>query len=733
MKRICITLTILCSASAVLGQASQPSDFAASLDLERFRLLAVQHQGRLKTLDTLAREVLQEIAGTAFLPASDAAGSKPAVQDPVYVYLDMMLRPEQYAGRRLFYVKKKPVRVALAQAASATAATDVLKASVADGRFSMAVLSSPAVRAKIEQLDRDVMRTSKDVEALQYAMSVARPTALKRIMRIIPPAGTQSVHDTWLDASSLDAMAAHGVAGITAQAAVDAGLDAESGPILAAAWQKLGDAWKTGDAGAANASLNRFAAELPLIAPAVYPAQAKLGLEHWYYKYHKMTWVWTFYLCAAVLLLMGIVYQWRRAKLAGIAFFTLAFSLHTVASGIRWYLAGRIPNSNMFEAVTAAAWFGAAVALVLEAGPILAQRRTAWWLGWLTGIGGLAVFLLAVPLQGVAYDDWQLWGTLPIAGLIVHAAGVLLLIGLAVSRRRGAGAGLTLLGASVAGMVAMMCGQFLSVELHSDIGTRMPVLNDLWLYIHTNMIIASYALIGVAYVTAAMYVVGRLVARPTAALWWSMLLPTLLIPLAVLIPGVSIHVLMPAWVPFLIVVVCTFLCIAWRTVSRRVLGTRSTTAWQAGPSVLAFAGAELMPAGSVAGGPALIVGDRHAATGHPHADDRTAQAPDFDNGLGKVLDGATMLLMELFFIMLWTGIIMGAIWADHSWGRPWGWDPKEVFALNTWIIFLILVHVRLKVREKALWTAVLVVIGTSVMLFNWIVVNFFITGLHSYA
>ena len=102
-------------------------------------------------------------------------------------------------------------------------------------------------------------------------------------------------------------------------------------------------------------------------------------------------------------------------------------------------------------------------------------------------------------------------------------------------------------------------------------------------------------------------------------------------------------------------------------------------------------------------------------------------------GLAKVLDGVTMLLIELSFITLWTGIIMGAVWADHSWGRCWGWDPKEVFALNTWIIFLILVHVRLKVQDKALWTAVLAVVGCSVMLFNWIVVNFFITGLHSYA
>ena len=99
----------------------------------------------------------------------------------------------------------------------------------------------------------------------------------------------------------------------------------------------------------------------------------------------------------------------------------------------------------------------------------------------------------------------------------------------------------------------------------------------------------------------------------------------------------------------------------------------------------------------------------------------------------QVFDGATMVLMELAFIMLWTGLVMGAIWADHSWGRPWGWDPKEVFALNTFIILALLVHVRLKVRDKGLWTALLAMAGFIVMLFNWIFINFVIVGLHSYA
>ena len=100
---------------------------------------------------------------------------------------------------------------------------------------------------------------------------------------------------------------------------------------------------------------------------------------------------------------------------------------------------------------------------------------------------------------------------------------------------------------------------------------------------------------------------------------------------------------------------------------------------------------------------------------------------------GQVLDGATMVLVELAMILLWAGQAMGANWADHSWGRPWGWDPKETFALESFLIFAILIHVRLTAKDKGWWTAVLAVIGCAAMLFNWIVINFTISGLHSYA
>ena len=97
------------------------------------------------------------------------------------------------------------------------------------------------------------------------------------------------------------------------------------------------------------------------------------------------------------------------------------------------------------------------------------------------------------------------------------------------------------------------------------------------------------------------------------------------------------------------------------------------------------------------------------------------------------LDAANLVILQLAFWILGAGVVFGAVWADMSWGRPWGWDPKETFALVTWIVYLIVLHVRLVTPHKAWWTAVLAFVGFFVMLFNWIGVNFFFVGLHSYA
>ncbi|MGC9260633.1 MAG: cytochrome c biogenesis protein CcsA [Phycisphaerae bacterium] len=98
------------------------------------------------------------------------------------------------------------------------------------------------------------------------------------------------------------------------------------------------------------------------------------------------------------------------------------------------------------------------------------------------------------------------------------------------------------------------------------------------------------------------------------------------------------------------------------------------------------------------------------------------------------LDAANIVILQMGFWFLGSGIIFGAVWADFSWGRPWEWDPKETFALVTWLVYLIIVHLRFVTpKYRPDWTAWLSVLGFGVMMFNWIGVNFFYVGLHSYA
>ena len=98
-------------------------------------------------------------------------------------------------------------------------------------------------------------------------------------------------------------------------------------------------------------------------------------------------------------------------------------------------------------------------------------------------------------------------------------------------------------------------------------------------------------------------------------------------------------------------------------------------------------------------------------------------------------DRSTFAMNGAASVVLWAGLVLGAVWAAVSWGRPWGWDPKDVFALLTWIVFVILIHLRLAVKpeNRGLATALVSLAAFLVMGFNWYFVNVRLAGLHSYA
>jgi len=567
---------IFCAFALLLGGAAQigsgeatpaATSFEQAVDLQPLAELAVQSGGRIKSLGSFAQGEMGFISGPRLIQG----------QSPLFTYFDLLIRPEAYADADVIYVKGGSVRQRIADAVIREDPTlqDRMRAFQSSGLISGALLAREGVAAVLEQMQGDLLRTAKVMDAVRGAQMLMQTDVLLRGLRIVPPAPADE-SQRWHSISEVMLLAADsGTVKASGKEAIPvAGLDVGLQQQCAQQWRAMVEAWIDGDAQRVNASARSLAALLPTLNPAASPDPARLRWEAWYFASGNLSWIWLVYALSVILLLLAVVYRWPRAKRAGLVVFAVAFLLHTMALALRWWISARFPNSNMFEAVTTSAWFGGCAAVIME----IALRRRA------------------------------------VAGFIALAS-------------------------AFASAVALMSAHFLPVQLNAQIGNMMPVLHDVWLYIHTNVIIFSYCLIFMAAVSAGLYL------------------------------------------------------------GYRALGGKPVHASVGGVAALS---------------PEGMGGLRSERT-------------------GEVLDGVTMLLMKLSFILLWTGIAMGAIWADHSWGRPWGWDPKEVFALNTFVVFAILVHVRYRSLDKGLWTALLAVVGAAVMLFNWIVINFVITGLHSYA
>lgn len=98
-----------------------------------------------------------------------------------------------------------------------------------------------------------------------------------------------------------------------------------------------------------------------------------------------------------------------------------------------------------------------------------------------------------------------------------------------------------------------------------------------------------------------------------------------------------------------------------------------------------------------------------------------------------MLDRLAYRLIAVAF-PIWTigPLILGAIWAEVSWGRYWNWDPKETWALITWLAYAAYLHARATAGWKGSKASVVSLIGYGTVLFSYFAVNLIFNGLHSY-
>ncbi len=89
-------------------------------------------------------------------------------------------------------------------------------------------------------------------------------------------------------------------------------------------------------------------------------------------------------------------------------------------------------------------------------------------------------------------------------------------------------------------------------------------------------------------------------------------------------------------------------------------------------------------------------------------------------------------VIQVGFLLLTAGVLLGAVWANQSWGRYWGWDPKETWAFITWLIYAAYLHFRFMGWVKGPASTAWNLVGFAAVMFTYLGVSFLLPGLHSY-
>lgn len=104
-----------------------------------------------------------------------------------------------------------------------------------------------------------------------------------------------------------------------------------------------------------------------------------------------------------------------------------------------------------------------------------------------------------------------------------------------------------------------------------------------------------------------------------------------------------------------------------------------------------------------------------------------------DGGKRRRLDRIMYTSVALGYPIFTAGaLIFGAVWAEYAWGAFWSWDPKETWALITWLVYTAYLHMRLIRKARGRASAWMLVVGFILMVFTFFGVNYLLSGLHSY-
>jgi ABC-type transport system involved in cytochrome c biogenesis permease subunit len=107
--------------------------------------------------------------------------------------------------------------------------------------------------------------------------------------------------------------------------------------------------------------------------------------------------------------------------------------------------------------------------------------------------------------------------------------------------------------------------------------------------------------------------------------------------------------------------------------------------------------------------------------------------PFVPSGRNANLSIINEMSLHIGLVLMTIGTFLGAIWANESWGRYWGWDPKETWALITIVTYAALLHLRFlsRFRSERLFH-LFTIFAFATVLMTYFGVNYYLSGMHSY-
>lgn len=677
-----------------------------AIDWSQMKLLAVQHGGRYKTFTSYTREVMADLTGSEHLPGLSPYASA----------LEWMFNSEAYSDVPIIRIKDVGIRMHL----SAHMQPETRRRVRDDGFMTpREFLSDPTVIQRMNEL-----MSQGRLRAAMGRVGAAHEAAtdMAALCRIVPrPLGKPT--DDWYAATDLALLFADGAKSPEMQDQIDkmreAGVTDEVAVAALVPWSKLRAAWLKRDAVEAQTAINELVVRMPTLSQQnPYPNASQRAAEAHYYAMGKFSGGWVAYFLAFIAAIWALATSWRTPRAIGFALLVIGLAFHAYGLALRWYILDRIPVANMFEAVVSAAWVGVVLGLVFEW-----FYRTGVFMVAGAALGFMALVMASFVLPG--------GGTITTIQMILDDVMLRIHTTLIISSY-----GLIFVGGVIA--VCYLFGYYYT--LHAERSIEMGIITGfaglaMW-YVAMQVFPNAEGVLDNAagYVKntglAKMFAGTGLVALLALAAMLRFKAPPPMIGAALLLVLSCITIAIGAR-DFVSNTGLT-LCIggfAWsiatwlgHVVQKRPIMIEAAATGLSGNERLAT------PLGTMRAAD-LLMSRPILAGAAPGDEGKASQLPRWLHDF----DWSHLIILNLVFVMLFVGIILGAMWADYSWGRPWGWDPKEVFAMNTWIIYAILIHTRFLVKNKGLWTAWLSVIGCMMMAFNWVYVNFFLVGLHSYA